>query len=72
MAAKKYYTVEAKCETGWISFIKATAVTLTYAKGFVEGVNEFYPCPVLRIIDFNTKEIKEEFPANGEVKHNDR
>ncbi len=42
-------------------------VTLTFWRGYVAGTLQFYPCPSLRLINAETKEIKEEVCGNGKA-----
>lgn len=67
MAKKKLYHVERKGELGWSPLLMASYVSLTYAKGYINGMREYYPCPKLRIKNVETGEIKEEFKGNGKV-----
>lgn len=64
--ARRYYTVEVKDFTGWRPRLVATGVGISYARGYVAAMLERYPCPPIRIIDFNTKEVVQENSGNGE------
>lgn len=49
----------------WRPVTGASHVTLTYAKGFVDGIRQFYPCPATRIVDLLDNRIVEENGGNG-------
>lgn len=72
MAQKKLVTVQFLDEVSrnWISQISATACIPTYAKGFISGIQQSYPCPTMRLIDYRTQEILDVIKGNGKVKVN--
>lgn len=65
----KRYTVERYSATDrWIPIIGASAVSLDYCKGYVCRELESYPCRKLRIVEFGTDNIVQEFKENYAVK----
>jgi hypothetical protein len=49
----------------WHNMIGATGVRPLYAKGFVAGMRQFYPCPAIRVVDAETNAVIEEYGAQG-------
>ena len=54
----------------WHTPVEGLYVTLTFWKGYVAGTKQFYPCPDLRLINAETKEIIEEINGNGTITTN--
>jgi len=51
----------------WHSPIEGQFVTLTFWKGWKAATTMYYPCPSLRLINAETKEVVEEIKGNGKV-----
>lgn len=62
---KKHYSVERLQDDKWISWIGAADVGLQYAKGFVDAIGQYYPCPGRRIVEIESGKIVETWRGNG-------
>lgn len=63
----KHYTVQINSNNNWNNILSATAVKISFAKGFVAGMRLFYPCPALRIVEYKTGIVIEEFAKTNSV-----
>ena len=67
---KKYYHIQQMIipqQSEWYSPIEGQFVTLTFWKGWKAATMQNYPCPSLRLINAETKEVIEEIKGNGKV-----
>ncbi len=56
-----------KSDVAWHTVVGASAVSLSFARGYIAAIKSYYPCPDIRLQDYHTKAVLEEIPGNGSV-----